>query len=188
MPYPQTNVATVMVMNNLVSFDGGALFMALDTRRQEEGLGWYDLAALMWEQSAKLNSTRSDHPLCGGALQRVAVTNTISCQYALFMLRWLNRPPEDFLVGPVAPVGDTSLPQAGTDHRLRWDLHRVHTDLNAHRRGYSLTWVRLAEELECTPNRLTNLRTARRADISLTMRITQRLQQPAATYIHPTTW
>lgn len=181
-------VATGPTTTPLVTFDRHALLAALDSRRRSQRLGWYDLAAMMWDQSAELNAQGSHHPLCGGALQRLATTRTTSCQYALFMLRWLDRPPEDFLVGPVIDVGETRLPRAGTDRRLRWDLHHVHTDLDTHRTDRHLTWAQLGAELACTPNRLTNLRTARRADLTLTMRITQHLRRPAATYIQPADW
>jgi hypothetical protein len=46
----------------------------------------------------------------------------------------------------------------------------------------------LAEALDCTPSRLTNLRTARLADMDLVMRITQWLGQPAAAFIQPARW
>lgn len=51
-----------------------------------------------------------------------------------------------------------------------------------------MTWAQLAQELGCTPSRLTNLRTARMTDLELTMRITQWLRRPAADFIHPATW
>jgi hypothetical protein len=111
-----------------------------------------------------------------------------SCQYGLFMLRWLHRAPEDFLTGPVVDVGDVRLPDAGTDSRLRWNLNQLHSALNEHRRERQLTWAELAQDLDCTSNRLTNLRTARLADMDLAMRVTQRLGQPAAAFIHPAHW
>lgn len=112
----------------------------------------------------------------------------MSCQYALIILRWIRRPPEDFLTGPVAEVGDVRLPEAGTDSRLRWDLNRLHEALNQHRGERQLTWAQLAAELDCTPSRLTNLRTARLADMHHTMRITQWLGQPAARFVHRAQW
>ena len=133
-------------------------------------------------------SSRYEDPLCGGAIQRLRERGATSCQYGLFMLRWLQRAPEDFLTGPVVDVGDVRLPEAGTDRRLRWDLHQLHSALNAHRRQQNLTWADLAGELHCTPARLTNLRSARFADMGLTMRITQWLGQPAAVFIHPAQW
>jgi hypothetical protein len=60
--------------------------------------------------------------------------------------------------------------------------------LNDQRRKQKLTWADLAEKLDCTPARLTNLRTARLADMDLAMRITQWLRQPAAAFIHPAQW
>lgn len=176
-------------MRSLPVFDCGALFNALDARRRDLGLGWYELAAQMWQQSSDLNRQRSsDHPLCRGAVQRLQERGATSCQYALFMLRWLQRPPEDFLTGPVVDVGDPRLPKTGTDNRLRWDLNQLHTGLNEQRRQQRLTWADLAGALGGTPSRLTNLRTARLADMDLTMRITQWLGQPAAAFIHPAQW
>ncbi len=104
------------------------------------------------------------------------------------MFRWLGRPPEDFLVGRPRQVGDTALPQAGPDSRLRWHLPQLHEALNEERRARGLTWARLAQDLGCTPGRLTNLRAARMADLELTMRITQWLRRPAADFIHPARW
>jgi hypothetical protein len=103
-------------------------------------------------------------------------------------LRWLRRAPEDFLTGPVVDVGDVRLPAAGTDSRLRWHLYQLHGELNEQRRERDLSWAELARELGCTPSRLTNLRTARLADMDLAMRITQWLSQPAAAFIHPSQW
>ena len=176
-------------MWSLPVFECGALYDALDARRADSGLGWYELADRLWEQSADLNAERpDDHPLCGGAVQRLRDRKTTSCQYALFMLRWLGRPPEDFLSGPVVDVGADRLPEATPDSRLRWDLAALHTALNDRRQEAGLTWAQLATGLGCTPARLTNLRTARLADMTLVMRITQWLGRPAADFIRPAQW
>jgi hypothetical protein len=172
----------------LPNFDCGALFSALDVARRDRGLDWYALADELWEQSSRLNSRRADHPLCGGAIQRLPIRGATSCQYALFMLRWLHRAPEDFLTGQVVDVGEVKLPKAGTDRRLRWHLEETHTALNDERRERGLTWSELAKALDCTPSRLTNLRTARFADMELVMRISQWLGKPAAAFIHPAQW
>jgi hypothetical protein len=169
-------------------FDCGGLFGALDAQRRNRGLNWFELADELWRQSSDLNARRADHPLCGGAVSRMQQRGATSCQYGLFMLRWLHRAPEDFLTGPVVDVSDTQLPEAGPDSRLRWNLNRLHSALNERRREYGLTWADLARELDCTPSRLTNLRTARLADMDLAMRITQWLGQPAAAFIQPADW
>ena len=104
------------------------------------------------------------------------------------MLRWLGKAPEDFLTGPKVEVGDVRLPEAGPDRRLRLDLGELHTMLNEHRQERGLTWAELAAELDCTPARLTNLRTARLADMGLVLRVTQWLRRPAAAFIHPAQW
>jgi hypothetical protein len=175
-------------MAALPRFDCDSLFGALDARRREEGLDWRQLATALWQQSWKLNAQRADSPLCPGAVPRFRQRGTISCQYALFMLRWIDQPPEDFLSGPVVEVGDTRLPRAGPDRRLRWDLAELYAALSARRRQVALTWAELAEELDCTASRLTNLRTARLADMDLVTRTTQWLSEPASTFIHPAGW
>ncbi len=171
-------------------FDCDALFNALDAKRREHGFdNWWALANELWEQSWELNAQRTeDHSLCGGAIMRLPKRGAISCQHALFILRWLHRAPEDFLTGPVVDVGDVALPEAGPDSRLRWDLREAHAALNEQRQARDLTWAALASELDCTPARLTNLRTARLADMDLAMRVTQWLGRPAASFIHPAQW
>lgn len=176
-------------MGSLPIFDFSAFVDAYDTDRRARGLSWYEFADELWDQSEALNAERpDDHCLCGGAVSRLRTRGETSCQYALFMLRWLGRAPEDFLTGPVVDVGDTRLPEAGPDSRLRWDLGGLHTALNENRQQRGLTWAALAAEFDCTPSRLTNLRTARLADMGLIMRVTQWLGRPAAAFIHPAQW
>jgi hypothetical protein len=175
-------------MGTLPVFDGSAMIRTLDAQRAERDLDWTSLAHELWQQSRELNAELSDHSLCPGALVRTAKRGSMSCQYALPILRWVRRAPEEFLTGPVVDVGDVRLPEAGPDRRLRWDLNQLHGALNESRRQRQLTWAASAEELNCTPGRLTNLRTARLADMDLTMRITQWIGRPAAAFIHPVRW
>jgi hypothetical protein len=176
-------------MSDLAVFNFNAFVDAFDAERRSRGLGWYEFADELWEQSADLNARRpDDHCLCGGAISRLRTRGAASCQYALFMLRWLGRAPEEFLTGPARDVGDIRLAHAGVDSRLRWDLNALHSALNDERQQAGLTWTELAGEFGCTPSRLTNLRTARLADMGLTMRITQWLRQPAAAFIRPAQW
>ncbi len=168
--------------------DFASFFAAFDTERRNRGLGWYEFSDELWEQSAELNARRSDHPLCGGAVSRLGERGATSCQYALFMLRWLGRAPEDFLIAPRAGVRSVRLSEPGPGRRLRWNLAQLHAALNQARQEHGLTWSALAQEIGCTPGRLTNLRTARQADLELTMRVTQWLGRPAADFIHAAQW
>ncbi len=174
------------VIGALAEFDGEALIQALDEQRQQRGLTWTRLADELWMQSAELNERLGGDALCPGALYRTSLRKTMSCQYALPLLRWLEKAPEDFLHGQVVDVGDASLPSAGPDKRLRWELSELYAALNDRRRDLGLTWVLLGEKIGCTPSRLTNLRTARLADLGLVMQVTQWLRQPAARFIHAT--
>ena len=171
--------------DELATFDFDAFFAAVDLARRGHDLHWYALADELWDLSATLNAERDDHPLCGGAVSRLGARGETSCQYALYLLRWLEQPPEAFLVGPVAHVGDTQLPDPGPDSRLRWDLAQLHAAVNEQRQREGLTWAGLADQIGCTPGRLTGLRGARMADMALTMRLTQWLHRPAADFIHP---
>ncbi|MFM9920818.1 hypothetical protein [Lacisediminihabitans sp. H27-G8] len=174
---------------SLPSFDFDAFADAFDTERRARGLSWFEFADDLWDQSSELNTQRpDDNCLCGGAVSRLSARGATSCQYALFMLRWLGRAPEDFLTDPAIDVGDTRLPEAGPESRLRWDLGELYAALNDRRQQLALTWAELAEVLGCTPNRLTNLRTARLADLELVMRVTQWIGRPAAAFIHPAAW
>jgi hypothetical protein len=83
----------------VATFDFAAFFAAVDDARRDRDMGWYDLAGELWEQSAQLNAERGDHPLCGGAVSRLGARGEASCQYALYLLRWLGRAPEEFLTG-----------------------------------------------------------------------------------------
>ncbi len=175
-------------MSEKVLFDGKAMIAALDAQRSRRDLDWNVLALELWEQSSDLNAQLCDDGLCPGALVRTAQRGTMSCQYALIILRWIRCAPEDFLTGPVVDVGDVALPQAGPARRLRWDLSQLHESLDEHRLERKLTWVALAAELGCTPSRLTNLRKARLADMDLTMRVAQQVKQPAANFIRAECW
>ena len=184
----RSNRGSLLRVAALPVFDFAAFFAAFDGKRRDRGLGWYEFADELWQQSSELNAQRMDHPLCGGAVSRLGVRGATSCQYALFMLRWLGRAPEEFLSGSVVDVGDVQLPEPGPDRRLRWDLNQLYTALNEQRQVRKLTWSELAQELGCTPSRLTNLKTARIADMDLTMRVTQWLAKPAAEFIHAAEW
>jgi len=174
---------------SLPTFDFAAFTTALNARRRDFGRDWYQLADDLWSQSSDLNAALDEgHTMCGGALSRLPSRNDTSCQYAMFALRWMDRAPEDFLTGPVVDVGDTRLPQADSDSRLRWDLAELYGVVDEQRREHGLTWTALAGALECTPARLTNLRTARQADLALVVRLAQWVHRPAASFIHPTRW
>ena len=162
---------------------------AMDAKRNELGLNWPGVARALWEQSALLNRQRQDHPISPATLTGIAKRGDCTCQHALFILRWLGRPPESFLSIPPAGEDGVRLPAAGATARLRWDLAAVYETLNDRRGERGLTWRALAEELRCTQHQLTGLRTARYAiGMILMMRIVQWLGEPAAAFIYAAQW
>ena len=169
-------------------FDVHAMYAVMDARREAFGLSWAALARAVWDQSAVLNSARRDHPISPATLAGIAKRGDCTCQHALFVLRWLRRSPEEFLV-PFADRRGVPLPPAGEDQRLRWNLGAVFESLNEHRRKSGLAWSEVAQELRCTEHQLTGIRTARFAiGMKLMMRVVQWVGQPSATFIYPAPW
>jgi hypothetical protein len=177
-------------------FDAEALYAALDEKRTSMGLSWTGVARQLWELSSELNDRRRDHPISPSTLTNMAKNPRISCQHALFMLRWLDRTPESFLAGwgpgPGSESGDDqrfALPVTGPDRRLRWALKRLYAAMDEKRRQEGLTWAGLAAVLDCTPSQLTGLRTAKFATgMDLAMRIVQWLGRPAVDFVYQSTW
>jgi hypothetical protein len=174
----------------LHQFDVTALHSALDARRLELDLSWRQVADELWELSSELNDRRRDHPISPSTLTGMAKRHQTSCQHALFMLRWLDRSPESFLAGFTDGHDPRfALPQAGPDRRLRWALKPLGATMDDRRRAQGLTWVQLADRLECTASQLTGLRTARFATgMRVAMNIVQWIGRPAADFVYPARW
>jgi hypothetical protein len=147
------------------------------------------VAQQLWELLSDLNDRRNDHPISPSTLTNMANNPRISCQHALFILRWLGRTPESFLRGATGDDERFALPAAGPDRRLRWALTLLCASMDEKRRQDGLTWIALAAILGCSPNQLTGLRTAKFATgMDLAMRIVQWIDRPAADFVYPATW
>ena len=169
-------------------FDACAMYAAMDAQRTSRGLSWTELAQALWEQSMVLNRRRQDHPISSATLLGISKRADCTCQHALFILRWLERPPEAFLVLP-STGANFALPCAGDDERLRWNLAAVYAAMNEHRRERRLTWRQLATRLHCTEHQVRGLRTARFAiGMRHVMGIVQWLERPAASFIYAAHW
>ena len=172
----------------IAEFDVGALYEALDAARRERQLTWREVAEAIWNLSAELNDRRSDHPISPATLTGMRTRGFTSCQHALFMLRFLGRSPESFLVGGPGPT-EAPLPPAGPDRRLRWNLDSLAAALDERRQAERLTWTELAGLLRCTPHQLTGIRRARFAiGMGLAMRIVLWLERPAADFVYAARW
>jgi hypothetical protein len=170
-------------------FDVRALYLALDDKRTQLGISWPKVANRLWELSSDLNNRRRDHPISPSTLTNMDKNPRISCQHALFMLRWLERTPESFLVGATDHDERFTLPAVGPDRRLRWSLKLLYASMDERRRQGELTWPALADILGCSANQLTGLRTAKYAtNMEIAMRIVQWIGRPAADFVYPATW
>jgi len=170
-------------------FNNQAFFEAVDTRRRAQQLSWPALATVIWEQSRVLNQRRNDHPISPNTIRKMAERDGISCQHALFLLRWLGVPPETFVAFPQPGTAGIALPPADETQRLRWNLRKLYGALNAARTARRATWQKAAEHIYCTPSQLTGLRTAKFAiGMGLAMRITQALRHPAADFVYAADW
>jgi hypothetical protein len=169
-------------------FSVSDLYEALEAQRLASDLSWQQVADEIWNLSKDLNDRRHDHPISPSTLKGMRQRDATSCQHALFMLRWLNRSPESFLIGAVDSL-DASLPDVGSDRRLRWNLARLYEEMNVQRLDRGLTWPDLAEILRCTPSQVTGLRTAKFATgMKLAMRIVQWLNRPATDFVYAAKW
>ncbi len=119
----------------------------MDARRREQQLSWAELARVLWEQSRVLNSRRNDHPISPATLKKLSDSREPSCQHALFVLRWLGVPPEAFIAVPQPGTAGIPLPAADEAHRLRWNLKKLHSALNAARTARGATWRQVADRL-----------------------------------------
>lgn len=166
--------------------DFDRFFGALDARRRERGLTWFELADEAWQLSRDLNAALGDHPLCGGAVSRLGARGETSCQYAMTLLRWLDRTPDDFVPG--TPFPGQRLTDPGPGRRLRWDLAAVHRALDDHRRARGLSWAALADELRTTTGRLTHLRTGRHCELALAVAAAHRVGRPSTAFLVAASW
>ena len=170
-------------------FNALGLYAAMEAQRAERGLSWRQVAAELWEQSDMLNASRRDHPISASTLTGIPKRRDCTCQHALFILRWLGRTPESFLVPPPSARDGVALPVVGRNERLRWDLSALAETLDARRQERGLTWKALATELRCSANQVQGLRTIRYAiGMRLAMRIVQWLDRPAAAFIYAADW
>ena len=178
--------------NNLTSadgFDNEAFFNAVDARRRKQQLTWPALARGIWEQSHVLNERRNDHPISPVTIRKMGDRGGVSCQHALFLLRWLGVPPERFIAEPKPGTAGIALPAADDSQRLRWNLRQLYGVVDAARTARGTTWQQAAEHIRCTPSQLTGLRTAKFATgMVLAMRITQALRRPAADFVYAADW
>jgi hypothetical protein len=169
-------------------FDAAAFFAAVEERRAREGLSWEQLADEVWDESWLLNLRRGDRPIAASAIRAMGLGGG-SCQHALLVLRWLGDPPETFVVQPRPGTTGTPLPDADPEHRLRWNLSRLHDALNDERVARGATWQEAADRLYCSPTQLTGLRTAKFATgMRLAVRIRQALRRPAADFVDVADW
>jgi hypothetical protein len=177
-------------VNGFRTFDTGALYAALDARRLHLGLSWSGVAKQLWELSPELVKRRpDDHPFSPSTINHMKEKRQTSCQHALFMLRWLDLPPEHFLSPPMKNSIEPKLPPTGPDRNLRWSLKRLYEAVNAKRQQEGKTWAQVAATLGCTANQLTGLHTAKFAtSMELAMRITQWTGRPSTDFLYLSTW
>ena len=65
----------------------------------------------MRKQSRVLSDRRKDHPISPATIRKMVEGRGLSCQHALFLLRWLGVPPEAFIPAPQPRTGGVPLPR-----------------------------------------------------------------------------
>src|SRR5512146_458074 len=120
----------------------------------EDALATFDFAAFF----AAIDDARRDRKMRWGEL-----ADELWDQSAQLNAQREDHPLCGGAVSRLGARGETSCQYAL--YRLRWDLAQLHAALNEERQRQGLTWAGLAGQVGCTPSRLTNLRTARMADL-----------------------
>ncbi len=167
-------------------FDTLALFTAIEAAKSDRGLTWDAVALEMWEKAAALHASAHGHkhPIATHTIVKLRTSRDTSCQHALVMLRWLGRPPEDFIAEPQPGTAGHPLPEPGPEFMIRWDLRATYDALDQVRHERNATWAQVAARLHCTPSQLTGLRTAKYATrMSLAIRVSQALRRPASDFV-----
>jgi hypothetical protein len=174
----------------LRKFNTDALYAALDAERIARDLSWSAVARQFWDLDAELNRSRPhDHPFSASTIRSMKDRAQTSCQHALFMLRWLDRAPEQFLQPSADDPVAVRLPVVPVGKRLRWSLTALYAAADGTRSEDGLTWRAAAERLGCQPGQLTGLRTATYAtNINLAMRIVQWSARPSTDFMYFADW
>lgn len=140
----------------------------------------------MWAEADVLHDSLDGHkhPIAVSNIRRLSDGTDTTCRHALVMLRWLRRPPEDFIAEPAPWTSGVALSEPGPEFMIRRDLRPTYEALNAVRLERTATWEQTARRLHCTANQLTGLKSAKYgAQMRLAMRISQALRRPAADFV-----
>lgn len=173
-------------MVSVRGFDPAAVYAAIEATKAERGLSWAGVAGEMWAEAEALHASQDgqQHPISISTITQLGSGNDTSCQHALVMLRWLGRPPEDFIAQPQPGTAGVPLPEPGPEFMIRWDLRATYEALNTLRLERKASWEQVSVRLYCSPHQLTGLRTAKYGTrMRLAMRISQALRRPASDFV-----
>ena len=170
----------------MADFDVGAVYRALDERREERALTW---AQVTREINDAFGGTAGPRPISPSTVRGLRDRTVVEGDGVLQMLRWLGRSPESFVPAhPLAGDPETVLPEVGPDRILRWDAGALHRALQEQRTARRLTWADVAAQTGCPAAGLRGLATASRVSFPGVMRIVGWLGRPAAHFVRATTW
>jgi hypothetical protein len=179
-----------MSIDETGDFDVVELWQAMDVKRKASNLSWSEVTKEITATSSNLVARlgAKNHPMSVSTIRNMLKRRTTSCQHALGMLRWLDEAPEAFVSGELR-TRNVSLPSAGPDRRLRWDISAMANALDTERRSQGLTWKQLSAQLVCGPNQINSLRRRRYGiSIQLAMRIAHWLNRPSTDFIVAAEW
>jgi hypothetical protein len=128
-------------------FDMAALHAALDAKRRALGLSW----AGARRQIIRPDAVPVLHPISVSSVTGTGQGRGVEGNIVLQMLAWLDRTPESFVPGYLAPTTPrTQLPEAPADRRLQGTSQHfmaLHAALDARRRERGMSCKQVAEEM-----------------------------------------
>jgi hypothetical protein len=144
-------------------FDLAALYHAIDARRLQRNLAWPAAAAEIGLPPATVKAAKH--------------AKTMEADGVLAMVRWLEVPPEEFVLPRRRGRVRTDLP---ANKMWRVDTRRIYAHLLAAKQKQSLTWAAMAAEIGTgvTAASLTRLANGGRISINLFAALAAWLDEP----------
>jgi hypothetical protein len=164
----------------MADFDRHALYEAVDAEREARGITWSDLV----RELNRVFEGKPSLPFALSTIKGIRDKRAVTSAVILQLLRWLDRPPEDFISDAVPVLGSVALPKIPAAQVLRTESKALHAALDRTRIERGMTWRQVADQRpETQPPMLTNLAKGPLIGFPQLTRITQWMGQPVASFV-----
>ncbi len=172
-------------MNNHKDFSLHALYLELDSVREQQGLSWSEVAkAINGASNRTLDKPTTGHALAASTIKATEVRSIMEGDGILQMLRWLNRSPESFVPGFAnGELDKYSLPVPPEGCMIRFDTRKIYTTIDDAIQRRGISWKQAAEEMGAAITQLKHLEKGGRTSFPMVVRIALWLDIPTAQFV-----